>query len=628
MDLTELKRGTLRDSVVPLDADATLLDYEILPQPNPLQAGAAGAMLTLAVSNGTRTMVTCSEIALTVVVGTAARALVADATGITTVAPQGWSVAQDAGTFTLTPDTPEAGQIGPRGLSFVFAALDINDQVGTTQVTIDETAFTPTHPRQERTGIIPLPKFPTRFTVSDLSVKPLEVSAGDSATVNWSGSPAEYALAFNPGSGMQTVTVGSLGPYVAEDLTRYPQVVFTLIVSYADPGQDQPLVVQKQASVQVDPLLPVVTSFSGHASGGQAWFDWASQNADSCTLNALPQLLNPSGQAVLLPAGRIRYSLVANSSRTRTSSAPSLVDLRMSVARQQSLDGSGRWLGMAGDGASLVVILHSAESSICLVDRATLRVTDRMSAQPVGSCFALSPDGTRLVTCTRDSARRDHLTLITIPELTRLDVPLPFPSALGAAFSPDGATIYVAGGDPPSVSVYDASLVQQRSFPVPDIGNCAVSADGSRLYIVGDTQLLIADTATGAIQGTPPIGFNGRGAIVLDSVHNRAYVSSDNAGVVNVVDLAAMTTLSQIRIRGGPRALVVGAGGDEIYVGKYASDSLSVIEANTLAVIATFPLPDRSTAGLAFSPGPPMKLYALTDNNREGAALSVLEVTS
>jgi YVTN family beta-propeller protein len=633
-DPTGPRRGTLADSVVSRDGE-TLLDYEILAAPNPLQADAP-ATLTLVVSNGTHVLVTCTAITLTLSVGTNAKDLVASAEGITSQAPTGWSVGQSGGTFTLTPQTPAAGQIGAAGLSFVFAGLAVNDQVGTTIVTIGETASTPAQPPQERTGTIVLPKFPAQFALGDLTARPLEVSAGDSATLNWSGSPATYHLEFNPGSGAQSVPVGNAGPYVASGLTRYPEVVFTLVVSYAVPGQDQPVVAQKQAIVQVDAAAPAVTSFTGSVDGAGVTFHWDSRDADSCSMNALPQLLKPSGSAGPLPLDRIRYSLVANASRTGTSSAPRNVDLHLTVARQQPLTVAGylgvdgMWLALAGDGSTLVATLHTDPNAfIFLVDRGSLSQAGLYPCYSPAQPFALSRDGARLFISTWDRNESTELTVLAVPSLKARVVPWSFDAPVSAAFSPDGATLYMAGKSPEAnVHVLDASLVEQRSFAIPDVGvDCAVSDDGSRLYVAGGESLVVADTATGAIVGQPAIGGACWGAMVLDPARERAYVTRPGLGTVSIVDLAAMTQLCQVPVGGNPFAMAMGPGGGEIYVAGSASQSVTVIDADALAVITTISFPS-DPVGLAIAPGAPLTLYVLTSPQGKVPIVYMLQVTS
>ncbi|HST60945.1 MAG TPA: hypothetical protein VLK84_19740 [Longimicrobium sp.] len=638
-DAREPRRGTLNDSVVLRDG-TTLLDYEILPAPNPLQAGAP-ATLTLVVSNGTHALVTCTAITLTLAVGTNAKDLVASAEGITSQAPAGWSVAQGGGTFTLMPQTPGAGQIGATGLSFVFGGLAVNAQVGTTVVTIGEAASTPSQPPLERTGTIALPKFPAEFTLGDLTAHPLEVSAGDAVTLNWSGgSPATYQLEFNPGNGSQSVPVGSAGPYVASGLTRYPEVVFTLVVSYTVPGQDQPLVAQKQAIVQVDAALPAVTSFGGSVGGGGVTLHWDSSDADACRLNALPTPLNPSGSIPSgnigpLPPDRIRYSLVAESLRTGTSSAAWNVDLHVSVTRQQPLAASGplfaKWLMGAGGESTLLAILLTGtlSTSINVVDRASLRITGTLAYYDIRPAMALSRDGTRFFAYTVHQDFTSWLALVAVPSLKVLEVPRRF-EAVSAAFSPDGETLYVTSAGPSGVHVLNEALVEQRFFPVPDVGPCAVSDDGSRLYIAGVRSFVVADTATGAILGQPAVGTSG-GDILLDGARNRAYVTrtGEATGSVIVVDLAAMTVVGEVGVGVMPGRITMGPSGGEFYVADQLVSSITVVDADALEVITVLdPGFTTDLAGVAIAPGAPLTLYALTSSENQVPVVHVLQVTS
>ncbi|HYW12782.1 MAG TPA: hypothetical protein VE871_12530 [Longimicrobium sp.] len=634
-DPTGPRRGTLGDSVVLRDG-ATLLDYEILPAPNPLQAG-AGATLTLVVSNGTHALVTCTAITLTLAVGTNAKDLVANAEGITSQAPTGWSVAQSGGTFTLTPQTPAAGQIGAAGLSFVFVGLAVNDQVGTTAVTIDEMASTPSQPPMERTGTIALPKFPAKFTLGRLTADPLEVSAGDSATLSWSGSElATYQLEFNPGSGPQSVPVGNAGPYAAKDLTRYPEVVFTLVVSYTVPGQDQPVVTQRQASVQVDAALPMVTSFAGSASGGGIALRWASRNADACSVNALPQLLKPSGSTGPLPLDRIHYTVVAESLRTGTRSAPSGVNLRLSVTRQRAIvDGTVRGLSLLACGASTLVavvrtLLAPTSTYLCFVDRASLGVTGLRQYYWVGPALAVSADGSRFFTTTKRDDNTAWLTAVHLPSRAAVEVPAPF-DVTAAAFSPDGATLYAITASPPALHVLDAALVEQRSVPLPDIGNCVVSGDGSLLYMALVETLLTIDTATGTIVGQAPIPSGYFGTLVVDPVRSRAFVLRSQMGPpvsVAVVDLEAHATIAQIPVEGDVADIAMGPSGDEVYVfSTQPSQFITVIDAEALVAGTTIglPVPDFVT-DLAVAPGLPPTLYALANPAQGAPSVCELQV--
>ena len=95
----------LRDALT-MTGGTTLLTYALLTSPDPLQADATGATLTLVVSNTGLRVVSCTQIVVILPVGLNAKDLTANATGIQTQVAPGWAASQVGGVFTLTPDTP------------------------------------------------------------------------------------------------------------------------------------------------------------------------------------------------------------------------------------------------------------------------------------------------------------------------------------------------------------------------------------------------------------------------------------------------------------------------------------------------------------------------------------------
>ncbi|HST60249.1 MAG TPA: hypothetical protein VLK84_16200 [Longimicrobium sp.] len=282
----------------------TLLAYSFLAAPDPLQAGGM-ATLTLIVSNSGRQVVTVAGITVTLPVGTNAKALTPDASGIQSQVPVGWNASQSGGALTLRPETPGAAQVAGGGLSFVFARIQLNAEPGTVAVTIDETASSPAQPApQPRTAVLALDKFPPQFSLGGLTATPLRVEPGGSATLMWSGSPADYALYYDPGSAPVDARVGSAGPYVAANLLRPAGVTFTLRVSVSVPGQDLPLLLQRQ--VHVDVAAVTIDAFEASPStvgpNGLTRLSWRTSNAASVTLD-------PGNQTV--PASGVRYVAVA-----------------------------------------------------------------------------------------------------------------------------------------------------------------------------------------------------------------------------------------------------------------------------------------------------------------------------
>ncbi|HYW11887.1 MAG TPA: hypothetical protein VE871_08020 [Longimicrobium sp.] len=292
----------------------TLLSYAMLPSPDPLQAGGT-ATLTLIVSNSGRQVVTVASIAVTLPVGTNAKDLTADASGIQSQLPPGWNVSQSGGELTLRPATPEAARVAGGGLSFVFARIRLNNQPGTVAVAITETASSPAQPApQPRTATLALYKFPPQFQVSELSAGALVVDAGGTATLLWTGTTGTYRMQYSPGNGPRVdVPVGNTGPYTTQPLFRTPNVVFTLAVSVTVPGQDQPLVTQRQLAVDVRALtidrfdiLPPVVPVNGVAK-----LTWRTSNAASAIIQPGSHRVAPNGSLYVVVAGTQVFTLMA-----------------------------------------------------------------------------------------------------------------------------------------------------------------------------------------------------------------------------------------------------------------------------------------------------------------------------
>lgn len=283
----------------------TLLNYAFLPTPDPLQAGVT-ATLTLVASNPGRNDVTVTSIVVTLPVGTNARSLTPDATGIQTQLPTGWNASPPSGgSFTLTP-TGDAARVGANGVTFLFARVAVNAEPGTTRITIDETAASTSQPiARERSTDVPVDKFPQQFAVSGLNATPLRVDQDGTTTLMWNGTGADYRIYYDPGSGQPVdEPVGTAGPYVATGLVRPAGVNFTLKVSVRVPGQDLPLVVQRQ--VHVDVAAVTIDDFSASPStvgeNGLTRLSWRTSNAATVTLD-------PGNLSV--PARGVRFVAVA-----------------------------------------------------------------------------------------------------------------------------------------------------------------------------------------------------------------------------------------------------------------------------------------------------------------------------
>jgi hypothetical protein len=245
--------------------------------------------------------------------GTNAKNLTASANGIGTLLPEGWSAVQNGGLFTLTPTTPGAAKVGPNGLSFVFTGITVNDKVGTCAIAIGEQASAPGKPSAQRTTSFPLAKFPPTFTLSQLTLSSFSVTPGGSLTLFWTGSPgATYLLSYDKdGTGVVPTLVSSNGPFSATNLTA-PVIVFTLSATVTVPGEDSPLVYQRQAVATVS--VARVTFFSLPSSvgvNGVAKLIWQTIGTTSRTLDPGSTSVPANGYAYVAISATKTFTLTA-----------------------------------------------------------------------------------------------------------------------------------------------------------------------------------------------------------------------------------------------------------------------------------------------------------------------------
>jgi microcystin-dependent protein len=248
----------------------TLLSYAVSTDPDPLQVSPTTgapteATLTIVVSNNTHQYIECTSLSFSFLQGTLAKDLFSDSTGIASSAPSGWSITQNGVLFTAKPNSSSDGKIGPDGLPFVLSSIKVNEQVGTTDMTITEVTT-------KGTGALdyPLAKFPLQFNVGPLTADPPTINAGESTTLSWSGSSgATYVLQYLDKDG-NTVTIThvkneptqplpSTGTYTIDDVEV--DTTFYLLVSLTVPGQDEPLTATRFFPVIVAPLPPHIDYF-------------------------------------------------------------------------------------------------------------------------------------------------------------------------------------------------------------------------------------------------------------------------------------------------------------------------------------------------------------------------------
>jgi DNA-binding beta-propeller fold protein YncE len=570
----------------------TLLDYDINPTPYPIQASPSTgdpskASLSLVVSNHSHHIITCSKIALSFRIGGNADEFCSDPTGISSSPQTGWSVQQQGGLFTFTPDTNDKGQVGGDGLVFGLSGIKVNQQPGPFQITLDEEASdsdaSPPAPDQIRSRSWERAKFPAQFTVGDLNADPLIVESGGSTTLSWSGSgssgnyTALYEIQYvgadgnkvtiDHPKGQENQPLPAVGGYTVDGLKA--TTTFYLLVTVQIQGSNNPLKFTRDRTVTVTaphPPKPTVTSYTGELQpDGSLLLKWATSGTTVALNPALSsEIFQGSGQ---FPVPKPPLPLLNN-------------DLYALTAMNNQGEKSDP---CAFTTCKKIEVVRPAIGGIGNV--------------PFG--IAVSPDNNHVFVVNQDENN------VSIIEVNLHDNPpfqvLPTPVDTGTtpggiAVSPDGKYVFVTNIDDNSVTVFGGKPPFQR-LPAISAGispEClAVSPDGRYVFVPNKDSgsLSVIDTVNAfrVIEG-PKLDPNslqlcaegmaaspdGRYVFVSDERSNLLYVVQVEAGAN-----PPYRVLSPSLWVNDPQGVAVSPDGRYVFVASRLDNSVSVIEVSS-----------------------------------------------
>lgn len=163
---------------------------------------------------------------------------------------------------------------------------------------------------------------------------------------------------------------------------------------------------------------------------------------------------------------------------------------------------------------------------------------------------------------------------------------------------PDGSRVFVTVG--PDLAIVDAANYNvQRVTLGGTLGELALSADGSRLYVAGDAPqaLFVVDTATGVAIGAPMSLPERPRRLALTVDGTRLYVlGADN---VYVVEMATRAIVATVGTRPSSVEILVHPDGTRLYVGSSTGtvdspdgNSVTAYDTSTFTAIQTLILPD------------------------------------
>ena len=260
---------------------------------------------------------------------------------------------------------------------------------------------------------------------------------------------------------------------------------------------------------------------------------------------------------------------------------------------------------------------NRGDNTITVVDTTQHVVLGRVPVGTGPASLAVTPAGDRLLVVNGPLAPS-----LTVVDTLTLGVLASVPLAgnpTDVVASPDGRLAYIAGGGAtPGVVVVDlGTFTVTAQIPSAQAPYLALAPDGQRLYAIGSTVSVI-DTATRQVLRTIATSISVSSFAVNHGAH-RLYVTGSTgiSILIMLVDLEAGTVL---QTRSGGDALVLSPDGTRLYVHSPLA-ILSVLDPVTLATLATVALgPPRETAIL--QPFPRQGVLVSPDGSRLWAANS------
>jgi YVTN family beta-propeller protein len=242
--------------------------------------------------------------------------------------------------------------------------------------------------------------------------------------------------------------------------------------------------------------------------------------------------------------------------------------------------------------------------------------------------LAVSPQRNRAVVLL-NGWRQQGIQVVDLPSGQILQT-IPLPAVfLGVAFSPDGKSLFVSGGNQDIVYRFDwsagtATLADSIVLAVKQKGKSgtrypagiALSPNGATLYVaenLGDS-LAVVDVATRRVVQTLATERYPYGVAVAPN--GNVYVSAWGGWTVSIFAPAANALLSQsarVRIGRHPSALLLNSSGSRLFIASGSTDKIAVLDTRSQRVVTT--LNDTSPAGTGEG-STPNALALSADGNR------------
>jgi DNA-binding beta-propeller fold protein YncE len=213
----------------------------------------------------------------------------------------------------------------------------------------------------------------------------------------------------------------------------------------------------------------------------------------------------------------------------------------------------------------------------------------RVASNPLQA--AISQDGTLMLVTSYDSAI-NFISTSANQVIATLATPTLHPN--GVAISPDGTRAYVTNYDniDGGILVIDvparriAGTIPTGAFPK----SIVLTPDGSQAWVnfSGNSAIYVIDTLTGTLSAT--LGGSGdiHAGMAFNPTGTRAFVAMSPNQLL-VYDTATLDRVASVTVATQPVDVVVTADGERVYVGSYATNNISLVDARKNGLIRNIP---------------------------------------
>jgi len=280
------------------------------------------------------------------------------------------------------------------------------------------------------------------------------------------------------------------------------------------------------------------------------------------------------------------------------------------------------FFGAAGAAlASTAVVLDSDDDSLSVVTSDGYHEVSRAHVGRAPHHLIVSPDGRTLLIAMSVGNELVFIDRSTGIEKQRMAASDPYQ----IGFSPDGKWFVAASLRLDRIDIYDANNFQVvRRLPAPTMpSHIAFARDSSTVYVTlqGTSSLIAVDLASGKALWTAPIGPTPAGIVTRPTGTLLAGIMGSD--YIAEIDPHDGHIIQKIHTGNGAHNFLASPDGKTLYVTNRVAGTISVLDADTLAITATLTAPGGPD-DMALSPDG--KELWVTD--RWHASVGVIELTS